>query len=90
MTAKNMAATPPPGVPPARLDPDAVYRAPSGRLCRLAGMDKRGPPGEEATAHLAYVREAAWALNGSRLDDGFSLSRENWRILKVVAYAAAR
>lgn len=88
MTAKNLAAAA--GVAPVRLDPQALYMAPTGRMCRLQGMDGRGAAGEEAVAQLVYVRDAAWALDGSRFDDGFSLTRENWRILKAVAYATAR
>ena len=78
------------GTAPVRLDPDALYLAPTGRMCRLQGMDGRGPAGEESVAQLVYVRDAAWALGGSRFDDGVCLKRENWRILKAVAYAQAR
>jgi hypothetical protein len=88
MKTKNTAT--PTGVAPVRLDPNALYLAPTGRMCRLQGMDGRGPAGEGSIAQLVYVRDAAWALAGSRFDDGFALTRENWRILKAVAYATPR
>lgn len=88
MTMKNQAAHV--GVQPVRLDPAALYMAPTGRMCRLQGMKGHGELGEMSVAHLVYVRDAAWAINGSRLDDGFNLTRENWRILKAAAHAAAR
>lgn len=88
MKTKHLAAQA--GVQPVRLDPAALYMAPTGRMCRLQGMAGRGAAGEESVAQLVYVRDAAWALAGSRFDDGFNLKRENWRILKAVAYAAPR
>lgn len=87
---KPAAAKKPAGVPPVRLDPAALYMAPTGRMCRLHAMDGRGAEGDESVAQLVYVRNAAWALAGNRFDDGFCLTRENWRILKAVAYAPAR
>ncbi len=65
---------------PTRLDPDAWYRAPSGRLCRLVGMDGRG--GVDPIAKLCYVNGSDGP--GSEWADGFNLRRENWRILRRV------
>ena len=70
------------GLPPARLDPNALYRAPSGRLCRLFALDARGGF-DSAIAHLSYVRDGRAGVS-SRADDGFALQRENWRILQEV------
>ena len=71
-----------PALPPARLDPNALYRAPSGRLCRLFALDARGGL-DSAIAHLSYVRDASAGVS-TRADDGFALQRENWRILEMV------
>jgi hypothetical protein len=65
-------------------DTDALYRAPSGRLCVLvpatAAKDDREP--RDDWASFAYVE----ALNTRfrPLADGFSLTRRNFGILREV------
>lgn len=62
-----------------RLDPAAIYRAPSGRLCRLYAVQGK----EVVVAQLRYV--ASRRQLAAEWGEGFCLSRENWRILQVVA-----
>lgn len=74
------------GVLPARaaqiqpLDVAAVYLTPTGRLCRLYAMDRRG--GEFGIAKLSYVRRGSEPPGG--WSDGFCLAPGNWRILTRV------
>ncbi len=69
--------------PPITLRPDtsALYRTPTGRLCRVVALDGRG--GVEPVAQLEYVHPQE---EGRRYEwgDGFSLRPENWRILRRV------
>jgi hypothetical protein len=68
------------GVLPKTLDPEALYRSPSGRLCRVQSVDREGT---EAVARLEYT-QANGAPAPTNMPDGFVLRRENWRILKRV------
>jgi hypothetical protein len=62
-----------------RLDPAAIYRAPSGRLCRVYAVQGK----EVMVAQLRYV--ASRRHGAAEWGDGFCLTRENWRILQLVA-----
>lgn len=66
----------------AHLDPEVVYRAPSGRMCRLFGVENAGPEG--VTARLVYVSGRGHRAAVDWAGDGFVLARENWRLLQVV------
>ena len=64
------------------LDPGVVYRAPSGRLCTLAPLQAGTP--SAAQALLLYCDPAGRQQGAKNVDDGFTLSRSNWYLLKAV------
>lgn len=72
------------GLPP-RLDPHAVYRTPTGRLCVVRDVDYHEPllRNGAAVAHFEYLRPDGRPVE-LKSPDGFSLSRGNWPRLKVV------
>lgn len=72
------------GLPP-RLDPDGVYRTPTGRLCVLRDVDYHEPllRNGAAVAHLEYLRPDGRPVNLGN-PDGFSLTRGNWPYLRLV------
>lgn len=73
------------GTLPPRLDPDGVYRSPSGRLCVVRDVEHHEPllRNGAAVAHLEYLRpDGRPALLGER--DGFTLTRGNWPRLVLV------
>lgn len=65
----------------AMLDPGVVYRAPSGRLCTLAPLQVGTP--SAAQALLLYCDPSGRSAP-KNVDDGFTLSRSNWYLLKAV------
>jgi hypothetical protein len=72
------------GTLPEQLDPQAVYRAPRGRLCRVADVEyqnRRHKTG--AVAYLEYLTPTG-APVATNMAESFSLGRENWWMLKVV------
>lgn len=74
------------GTLPPRLDPAMVYRSPAGRLCVVREVDYHEPllRNGAAVAHLEYLRPDGRPV-ASHMADGFSLSRENWPLLRAVA-----
>jgi hypothetical protein len=63
------------------LEPGVVYRAPSGRLCRLAPLQAGTP--SAAQALLLYCSPEGKSAP-KNVDDGFTLSRFNWYLLREV------
>jgi hypothetical protein len=74
---RGMAAAAP--APAFWLDRDAVYLSPLGRRCRLYGLSAG-----MTWATLLYDLQDGSPCR-SAFGDGFSLSRENWRVLRRVA-----
>jgi hypothetical protein len=72
------------GTLPPRLDPTAVYRTPAGRLCVVRDVDYHEPllRNGAAVAHLEYLQPDGRPMR-TNMVDGFSLSRDNWPLLKV-------
>ena len=73
------------GALPPRLDPAAVYRTPTGRLCVVRDVHYHEPVlrNGAAVAHLEYLRPDGRRVN-TNIPDGFILSRANWPRLKLV------
>lgn len=63
------------------LDPGVVYRAPSGRLCMLAPLQAGTP--SAAQALLLYLTPEGKSAP-KNVEDGFTLSRSNWYLLRAV------
>ena len=64
-----------------QLDPGVLYRAPSGRLCTLAPLQANTR--SAAQALLLYCSPEGKSAP-KNVDDGFTLSRSNWYLLRVV------
>jgi hypothetical protein len=73
------------GALPPRLDPAAVYRTPTGRLCVVRDVQYHEPVlrNGAAVAHIEYLRPDGRPVGGSS-PDGFNLNRDNWPMLKLV------
>lgn len=73
------------GTLPPRLDPAGVYRSPAGRLCVVRDVDYHEPllRNGAAVAHLEYLRPDGREAH-SHMADGFSFTRENWPLLRLV------
>ena len=63
------------------LGPGVVYQAPSGRLCTLAPLQAGTP--SAAQALLLYCNPDSKSAP-KNVDDGFTLSRFNWHLLRAV------
>ena len=63
------------------LDPEAVYRAPSGRNCRVRVSTFEKP--QQGVATLVYDLQDG-TPGSTQFGEGFALTRENWHLLKQV------